>query len=29
VLDARILETLEEHALARYAAGTEDHDLHE
>ena len=29
VLDARIVETLEEHALAHHAGGTEDHDLHE
>jgi len=29
VLDARIFQTLEEHALAHHAGGTEDHDLHE
>src|SRR5258708_24631976 len=29
VLDARIVETLEEYALANHAGGTEDHDLHE
>src|SRR5258708_24831664 len=29
VLDARIFQTLEEHALAHHASGTEDHDLHE
>ena len=29
VLDARIVETLEEHALAHHAGGTEDHDLHD
>jgi hypothetical protein len=29
VLDPRIVETLQEHAFAHHAGGTEDHDLHE
>jgi hypothetical protein len=29
VVDACIFKTLEEHALAHHAGGTEDHDLHE
>jgi hypothetical protein len=29
VLDARIVETLEEHAFAHHAGGTEDCDVHE
>ena len=29
LLDTRIFETLEEHALADHAGGTEDDDLHD